>query len=313
MLAGAPVVATEFEALGPPVVHVVASFAAGVIGSAVHGDVMSRDLAACAGDLRDGAAPERLPLAGLVGAGFETQLARRSARFTVWDGNLAGEALPSTGTVPLSASRLETWAACGFRYYLGHVLGLADRDDPERVVELSALDRGSGLHHCLERFVAEAIEGGIPEPDHPWSDAARARLGEIATEVFAGYAARGRTGRALRWRLEEGMLLRSLDKFLDADNEQRAGGGTRPARVELPFGLDGAEPVRIELADGRVLFFRGRADRVDVGNDGRAVVFDYKSGKGDEVQDTSPSAIRSRAVPPCNWVCTPKPRSSTSA
>jgi hypothetical protein len=73
-----------------------------------------------------------------------------------------------------------------------------------------------------------------------------------------------------------------LDEFLDADELHRRTSGSSPIRVELPFGLDGADPVVLELGDGRTLRFRGKADRVDRRDDGHVFVSDYKTGKGAE-------------------------------
>jgi hypothetical protein len=42
---------------------------------------------------------------------------------------------------------------------------LSDRDEPERVLDISPLDRGSGVHATLERFLLEVIEQGVPEPE----------------------------------------------------------------------------------------------------------------------------------------------------
>jgi hypothetical protein len=175
---------------------------------------------------------------------------------------------------------LESWAACGYRYFLAHVLDLADRDDPERVIDLSPLERGSGVHAVLERFLEEVIEGGVPDPDQPWTAAQHERMRAIVDEVFAETEARGRTGRPLRWRLAKAELHAMLDEFLVADDAYRRASGARPERVELPFGLDDHEPVVLTLPDGRSLEFRGRADRVDRTEDGRLVVLDYKTGKG---------------------------------
>src|SRR5207249_1158423 len=47
--------------------------------------------------------------------------------------------------------------------------------------------------------------------------------------------------------------------------------------VELPFGMEEAEPVALELGP-RTVRFRGKADRVDRG-DGRHLVLDYKTGR----------------------------------
>ena len=61
---------------------------------------------------------------------------------------------------PNSCGRLETWAACGFRYFLTYVLDVGERDDPEHTIELSALDRGSAMHTILERFLVELRASG---------------------------------------------------------------------------------------------------------------------------------------------------------
>ena len=84
------------------------------------------------------------------------QTARASSDFTEFDGNLSARVgsevfpLPGIGDRALSPSRLETWATCGFQYFLNYVLEVSDRDDPERTDEISAPDRGSLIHSTLE-------------------------------------------------------------------------------------------------------------------------------------------------------------------
>jgi hypothetical protein len=46
--------------------------------------------------------------------------------------------------------------------------------------------------------------------------------------------------------------------------------------------MKGAPPVEIDLPGGRAIRFRGMADRVDATADGRHLVSDYKTGKGEE-------------------------------
>ena len=285
-LAGHIVYGTDFAALGAPVVDVVASYRAGVRSPATaRVSLLDRDLAAIAAHVDAGGDPAQHPAADSPAErrGFAAITARRSAGFTEWDGNLEGLPVPSPASGELlSASRLETWAACGFRYFLGSVLGLGDRDDPERIVEISALDRGKGLHSILEAFFQEVIDAGPHAPATAWTDAHRARLQAIAAAGFDELERTGRTGRTLHWRLERQRLAILLDDFLTADDDHRAATGATPARVELPFGMKGAPPVEIDLPDGRTIRFRGMADRVDVTADGRHLVSDYKSGKGGE-------------------------------
>lgn len=289
-LVGEPVYATDFATLDPRVVDVVGSFASGLRRDEPAACLDERDLAVLLRDHGPASSGTDVgieaiathPVGALVARGLRAQVARRSSRFTEWDGNLGGQPIPSTAETPISATRLETWAQCGFRYYLGNVLGLRERDDPERLVDLSPLDRGTAVHAVLERFIGEAIEAGVPDPDEPWSEAERVRAHAIAAGVFAEVEAMGRTGRALHWRMAKRNLSVLLEHVLDQDDEHRRTTRSRPISVELPFGLDEREPVELHLDDGRTLRFRGYADRVDRTDDGRLVVIDYKSGKPDK-------------------------------
>lgn len=274
------VFSSDVADLGSEAIEVVPSYAAGVAGAAVQGCATDRDVAAL---LAHAGPPHEHPLAvGALGRGLACHRARGSSAFTEWDGNLGGQALPSPSAgAAVSPSRLETWASCPFRYFLAHVLRLDEREDPEEIVTIGALDLGALVHTVLERFVAEALgrDGGPPAPHERWTPADRARIAEIAEEVFAGYEEAGLTGRPLLWRRTRAQVLDDLDAFLTADDRHRASEAVIPVQVEMPFGLDGAPPLTLELADGRTLTFRGYADRVDAGEDGRLVVLDYKTGK----------------------------------
>jgi hypothetical protein len=102
----------------------------------------------------------------------------------------------------------------------------------------------------------------------------------IGQEVCAGYEARGLTGRAIFWRRDRARILADLDRFLDGDDLNRRTHRTRPVAVEMAFGLPDAsgDAVPFALPDGRQLRFRGKADRLDVGEDRTLHVVDYKTG-----------------------------------
>ena len=229
------------------------------------------------------------PLARRVRSGLQMQFDRNSVSLTEFDGNLAGQEIPGTDQRPLSPSRLEAWATCGFRYFLAHVLELSDRDDPESVEEISAMDRGSLIHHVLEVFISEAMDvesdSEMPKPGEEWTELHRRRLHEIAAEAFVDYEARGRTGRPVHWQVKQKDLLAVLDLFLVDDNDFRRNNRATPVRVELPFGLQDSEPLPIHLPNGRTLRFRGLADRIDTTEDGRVIVSDYKSGGTKKYKD----------------------------
>jgi len=278
-LAGRVLYATDFEDESPPGVHEVASHAKALTDASHYTSVDERDLAQMYAYVQSGGEPPAHPASRLVAAGLAAQFARRGSDFTAFDGNV-GAVPMQTGDAVLSASRLEAWATCGFRYYLRYVLGLAEREDPERTIELSALDRGSAMHDVLERFMREQVEAGPPAPEQPWSNDQRTRAQQIAHQVLDDYESRGRTGRTIEWQTQKSDLLALIDDFLTADDAYRAANGATPARFELGFGMDGGPPLAVNLADGRTLRFRGRIDRVDDGPNGAKLVFDYKTGTG---------------------------------
>ena len=293
-LVGSRLASDALATVESPQIHRVASHAEAIRAAQVPMSPTERDagelwgLAAAGADLAEHPAVD-----GPVRQGIECLSSRHSTAFTAHDGNLAGVAIPSPtrAATPLSPTGLEQWATCGFRYFLDHVLHLRDRDDPERIRELSALDRGSGVHAILERFFDEVIAAGPPDSDEPWSDDHRARLREIADDELDQLERAGRTGRAVTWRLERERLLRLLDGFLSSDESHRARWRSRPVRVELPFGFDETEAVVIALSDGRRVHFRGKADRVDRSDDGHWIVLDYKTGRGAKYEQLSDDAF----------------------
>jgi ATP-dependent helicase/nuclease subunit B len=234
----------------------------------------------------------------LVDATFDATLkngattigSRRSSNFTRFDGNLDGLAIPSPVDTTTSATRIQRWAKCPFKYLLAEVLHVEGVENPEEALEMTALDRGSLVHEILERFIVEVLdrpEADRPRPDMPWLAADRARMDQIARECFADYEARGLTGRPIFWRREQVLIGRDLQRFLTDDGDNRREQRTRPVAAELAFGLQGAAGVPITLPDGRVLRFRGLADRVDVAEDGSLHIVDYKTGKADDYRQLS--------------------------
>ncbi|WP_165367551.1 PD-(D/E)XK nuclease family protein, partial [Phytoactinopolyspora endophytica] len=205
--------------------------------------------------------------------------ARRSHEFTVFDGNLAGEELPdptSGGTV--SATSLESWAQCPHGYFLRHLLRVIPVEQPEDVVQISALDRGNVVHDILEQVLLRAAnEGWTPGPGEPWPPQVHDALDEIAAQRFARAEAEGVTGFSLLWTQDRAAILADLHVWIDEDNRRRREfGGLEPVAAEWVF--DGAE---IPLGDDRSLRVRGKIDRIDRAADGTLVVTDYKTGKSD--------------------------------
>lgn len=208
-----------------------------------------------------------------------TMRARTSDAFTRYDGNLAGLDLPDItedGRI-VSPTLLEAWATCPHAYFVQRMLRVQPVEEPEKLVEISALDIGALMHETFDAFV-KATRASLPGSGEPWSAEHRALLLRIAGERADAFEHRGVTGHPRLWQQERARILADLAWLLDADDEWRARKYARLVDSELKFGMDGEPPVVARLPDGREIRFRGSADRVDLTGDGTLVVTDVKTG-----------------------------------
>ena len=234
---------------------------------------------------REGGRLTSHPLAQQGALAAAERLAGRRAlpRMTEFDGNLS-EAAAMAGfgqrlrESPVSATSLESWATCPFRYFLGHVLRLSALETPEDVTTISALDRGVLVHDILEAFIKDAVTSSqLPPPGAKWSDPSRHRLMQIAEEYFLKAESDGVTGKPLLWELAKQEVREDLETFLEEDASLRMNHGTARLYAEAQFGMGHDTPVVEDPETG--LQFRGRIDRVDLSADGSsAMVIDYKTG-----------------------------------
>ncbi len=169
------------------------------------------------------------------------------------------------GMLRLSASRLEAFAECPYRYLGTHLLGLEAAEDFEPGVR----EEGSLLHRILELAYAE---GTAPGPEGLAALHERA-IGDLAAAMPGLASPRFRAGDARRLRLLAGFLAR------DAARIAACGFSPRPGGAELRFALPLAElPGGPDAADAGVLV-TGVVDRVDADAAARELVIDYKRGK----------------------------------
>jgi RecB family exonuclease len=267
---------------GPPVDH-VHSFAHGVTHVAFPATEQEYRLAA----------PSFAELDPVVAAGKELQVARRSSRFTRYDGNLLGLPVRSPLDDVVSATRLESWASCPHAYFMRQVLRVQPIEDPGDTLWISPMDRGSLVHEVLERFILAVLDKPVadqPAPDQPWSDEYHALLHSIGGAVCDSYEGQGIVGRELFWHRDRARILLRLDRLLYEDDAYRRRTRSRPLAAEMAFGLPGDEegPVEVPIAGGRSLQFRGSADRVDLADDGTLRVIDYKTGRSYDYRGLSP-------------------------
>jgi hypothetical protein len=219
---------------------------------------------------------DQLPV--VHGAGLEHGLtaarARIAGEFGMWSGAVGRwPQLADDLQHPRSATSLQQWATCPFRYFLGHVLDLEGLEDPGEVETITAADRGTLVHAVLERYFRARIEGVAVE------------IGDVAAEIEERFRAQGRTGRELLWDADWSALRRHLTHILEAGADDPVLIGIDPAAVEHRFGFtdpetgETVEPVVVDIGNDRQVRFRGAVDRIDRSPDGgRLVVLDYKTG-----------------------------------
>ncbi|MFL0411128.1 PD-(D/E)XK nuclease family protein [Microbacterium paludicola] len=205
--------------------------------------------------------------------------ARSSDDFTRYDGNLTGvDGLPdyADGARAISPTALESYANCPHTFFVERILGVTAVELPEDIVTIRAVDIGNIVHEVMDRLTRESSDA-LPGHGAPWTPGQRQWMREIAEQVMDEYERQGLTGHPRLWARERELLHRDLEALLDADDALRAERDARVVASELRFGMDGADPVLVEVDDGAVAM-RGSADRIDETRDGTLIVTDFKTG-----------------------------------
>jgi ATP-dependent helicase/nuclease subunit B len=218
----------------------------------------------------------------------------QSPALTAWDGVLdpsLRDAISGSArlTKVLSPTRLETYAACPYRFFLQAILGLAEVEEPEAVERISALDRGSLIHTILDRFLSET-SAELP-PDEATLQALRDRLHATAAEACDEWEQRGASGYALLWEFDKAAIFEDLEIWFEQEIAGFRSGGLLPQAFEVRFGnpwrgetdersgFSVDEPVAVPIEEGE-LRFQGRIDRIDWNADQSTFrVIDYKTGR----------------------------------
>lgn len=186
----------------------------------------------------------------------------------------------------LSASALEMYARCPFRYFLNTVLRVVPQEDPELLLTLQPRGRGALVHGILHTFFSRLqAEKRVPLATQEPQELIQL-LETVARVHFAAFAETQVTGLSVVWEVEQERLLEQLSLLLSWEIEH--GQDFLPVAFEAPFGIDNEETatmlppgvVRLGLDDESMIHLRGRIDRIDVSTDARrARILDYKSGK----------------------------------
>jgi ATP-dependent helicase/DNAse subunit B len=181
-----------------------------------------------------------------------------------------------------SASQMNDYGMCGFRFFAKRLLKLEPLLEPEE--GLDVLQRGTLNHAILEATYRRLAAENIPlTPDY--AETALTILREIATRQLADAPQQYGFRASALWPQEQQAILRKLEAVIQQDFSQDSpvnalsGGLPRqPYRLEQPFGLDPAAPLEIELPEPiGALRVQGYIDRMDRVGDS-VVVIDYKTG-----------------------------------
>ncbi len=192
-----------------------------------------------------------------------------------------------------SATSLEDYAACPFRFFASRVLRLRER--PPIRDELDAAEQGSIRHLVLaEVMQALAAEGLTPLEGGDRTGIENRRAREVCEAVLDRWQAHERTGPLPLWYLHRDLVVRDLSRTLEG--ERRAAiEAWEPGEFEVGFGVQGEDgkiegaPLAIPDRRGERRFeLVGRVDRIDYRGDGRereGLIIDYKSGSvGDRLR-----------------------------
>lgn len=174
----------------------------------------------------------------------------------------------------LSASRLEDYFNCAFRYFCK--FGLSAR--PRVSAKLDAMQTGTVIHYILERIISDIGSKNLSQLSMPEINViVNKYLNEYINEKIINADAFSSRFRYQFMRLSAmlcSVVKRLSEEFSQSDFEARA--------FELNIDVDGAvKPQPVYLANGGSVRLKGSIDRVDVlekDNKKYIRVVDYKSG-----------------------------------
>ncbi|MEN6595636.1 MAG: PD-(D/E)XK nuclease family protein [Clostridiaceae bacterium] len=253
-------------------------------------DCEARALTLIASDLRrfrqDGVVPERLPaLIELLTRRNGTRdlvlrmLQESASRFGE---RTIGEQFATAlygKSIPMSASRLESFNNCPFQHFVRYGLGAAETlEYTERMVDL-----GEFFHAALEAFV-----NAVNEQKLNWKLLSDETALSITDDILPGVIAEHNYGILLeneRLKATLFLLIETVKQSALAVTRQLRAGSFEPIATEARFGVGQPfPPICLALPDGREALVGGKIDRIDsarVSGGEYLRVIDYKTGGKD--------------------------------
>ncbi len=168
-----------------------------------------------------------------------------------------------------SATRVETYRTCAFRFFGRYGLRLHEVED--ELAEADAAIRGTVIHEVMEAALAPLAKAGLPLVPATQDEAVR-RMYEQGRDLWLSAPDRHHFGRAALWRLGWEDTADNLERLIRREAARNEALGTTAiagTEEEVNIALPGIDPE---------LRLRGGIDRVDTGP-AFAQIVDYKSGR----------------------------------
>jgi ATP-dependent helicase/DNAse subunit B len=168
-----------------------------------------------------------------------------------------------------SASQMNDYGSCPFRFFARHVLKLAPVEEP--VEGFVATLIGTAYHKILEQTHCRLKESGLRIS----SPQCVAVASEVVEETLEEMAREGEIRKGIFWEFEKAEIRRNVLGLLEKEAEWNSEQESEPVAFEQKFGFKGTPEMVIER-DGRRERLCGVIDRIDRTEDGW-VVIDYKT------------------------------------
>lgn len=179
-----------------------------------------------------------------------------------------------------SASALETYAACPFKFLGERVWQQQEFIAAEDVVQPA--DEGEFLHEVLKEFMQKHLQEKITQ--YPLAQL-REELFSLMNEISKNYLELGKFANDALWSAELPRLRRLLEHWLNFEYaDQQNWPGFMPCDVEWDFSSRNGRQLSLTLSNESEISIRGRIDRLD--SNGKSIfVTDYKRSSAPSSKD----------------------------
>ncbi len=181
--------------------------------------------------------------------------------------------------LPVSPSRLERYSRCPF----SHLIDYGLRPEEQRVFEIGGRELGDLYHTCLMEISSWLTEDSVPvnAPQSRWMTVSREECEQKVREILQKEAQQYREGLFSSGKEETYRTRRAAEicgeiSWILIGHVRQ--GKIRSIAFEQEFGREREiPPIKVKTKQGEVLI-EGKIDRVDLLQDGRVKIIDYKTG-----------------------------------